>query len=185
MVVPRSSRALLWLACLCLCLSLSRAANFVVEKSTIRVKGQGFAASFPSAIGDVSIFTWRFHPCLLAPTYMSQHSKLCPACTCGLLPFYPVFAFIPSPPVQFGVPNYGAILVGQVGTLPDNPQGCSEIIQTLPQGTDVLLVDRGSCYFVEKAWHAQQAGAKAVVVADNIQETLLTMAVRSTPQHPT
>ena len=29
---------------------------------------------------------------------------------------------------------------------------------------------------MEKAWHAQQAGAKAVVVADNVAEPLLTMA---------
>ena len=30
------------------------AANFVVERSQLRVKGEGFAGSFPSAIGDVS-----------------------------------------------------------------------------------------------------------------------------------
>jgi hypothetical protein len=32
----------------------ARGASFVVEKSTVRVKAEGFAASFPSAIGDVS-----------------------------------------------------------------------------------------------------------------------------------
>lgn len=31
------------------------AANFVVERSQLRVKGEGFAGSFPSAIGDVSL----------------------------------------------------------------------------------------------------------------------------------
>ena len=36
---------------------------------------------------------------------------------------------------------------------------------------------RGDCFFVEKAWHAQQAGAKAIIVADHTQEGLVTMAV--------
>jgi hypothetical protein len=31
---------------------------------------------------------------------------------------------------------------------------------------------------VEKAWHAQAAGARAVIVADNVAEQLVTMAVR-------
>ena len=30
---------------------------------------------------------------------------------------------------------------------------------------------------MEKAWHAQQAGAKAIIVADHTQEGLVTMAV--------
>ena len=67
--------------------------------------------------------------------------------------------------------------MGNVAFFSENAQGCSEISSALPPGTDILLVDRGSCYFVEKAFHAQAAGAKAVVVADNVQEDLLTMAV--------
>lgn len=107
----------------------ARSANFIVERSTVRIKSQGFAASFPSAIGD------------------------------------------------FGVPSYGAILVGQVVYRQDNAQGCSEFFTPLPPGSDILLVDRGSCYFVEKAQRAQNAGAKAVIVADHTEEDLLTMAV--------
>lgn len=38
-----------------------------------------------------------------------------------------------------------------------------------------LLLDRGDCYFAKKVWHGQQAGAAAVLVADNIDEPLLTM----------
>jgi hypothetical protein len=78
--------------------------------------------------------------------------------------------------LQFGIPNYGAILVGQVAFIPENAAGCSEFFTSLPAEKDILLVDRGSCYFVEKAYHAQTAGAKAVIVADNISEDLLTMA---------
>ena len=33
------------------------------------------------------------------------------------------------------------------------------------------------CYFVEKAFNAEQAGYKAIMVADNVEEGLLTMAL--------
>ena len=51
----------------------------------------------------------------------------------------------------------------------------------LPKATGVghstvVLIDRGDCFFVEKAWHAQLAGANAIIVADNVAEELLTMA---------
>ncbi|KAJ6710002.1 VACUOLAR-SORTING RECEPTOR 7, partial [Salix koriyanagi] len=39
----------------------------------------------------------------------------------------------------------------------------------------VFLVANVECYFAFKAWNAQQAGAAAVLVADNIDEPLLTM----------
>lgn len=38
-----------------------------------------------------------------------------------------------------------------------------------------LLVDRGECYFTLKAWSAQNAGAAAVLVADDRDEPLITM----------
>ncbi|KAJ6390949.1 hypothetical protein OIU77_025038 [Salix suchowensis] len=42
---------------------------------------------------------------------------------------------------------------------------------TLPISSEFLR----ECYFAFKAWNAQQAGAAAVLVADNIDEPLLTM----------
>jgi hypothetical protein len=57
--VAATKVVLLALAWACL-LAVSRfphvvkAASFVVERSQMRVTGEGFAASFPSAIGDVS-----------------------------------------------------------------------------------------------------------------------------------
>jgi hypothetical protein len=33
-------------------LGAAQAASFVVERSQVRARGEGFAASFPSAIGD-------------------------------------------------------------------------------------------------------------------------------------
>lgn len=38
-----------------------------------------------------------------------------------------------------------------------------------------LLVDRGDCYFTTKGWNAQNAGAAAVLVADDKVEPLITM----------
>ena len=35
---------------------------------------------------------------------------------------------------------------------------------------------RADCYFVEKAYNAEQAGARAVIVMDDREEQLLTMA---------
>lgn len=47
----------------------------------------------------------------------------------------------------------------------------------------VLLVDKHSCwldpagcYFIEKAYNAEEAGFKGVLIYDNIPERLLTMA---------
>jgi hypothetical protein len=128
---PRAARAALALAALLAAAAApaARAAAYVVEKSSLRVRAEGFEAEYEAAIGD------------------------------------------------FGVPNYGALLVGAVGYAPASPEGCSELV-ALPPGADFLLVDRGSCFFVEKAWHAQAAGARAVIVADNVAEQLVTMAVR-------
>ena len=82
---------------------------------------------------------------------------------------------------NFGVPRYGATLVGQVVYDASNALGC-ELFRDLPRPgarsghATFALVDRGDCYFVEKAWHAQLAGADAVLVADDVDEPLLTMA---------
>ena len=47
--------------------SLSLGASFVVEKSEIRVKAPGFAATYPSAIGDVSSAYQPRSTCTLPP----------------------------------------------------------------------------------------------------------------------
>ncbi|CAI5995810.1 unnamed protein product [Closterium sp. NIES-64] len=39
----------------------------------------------------------------------------------------------------------------------------------------ILLVDRGGCYFTEKVWNAELAGASAVLIADDQNENLITM----------
>ncbi|KAK9799792.1 hypothetical protein WJX73_009230 [Symbiochloris irregularis] len=82
---------------------------------------------------------------------------------------------------DFGVPLYGATLVGQV-VIPaeGDKHGCSpyprQLHGKLPDLPVILLVTRGDCYFIEKAFNAQQAGAKAILVMDDRDESLLTMS---------
>ncbi|EXB83259.1 Vacuolar-sorting receptor 6 [Morus notabilis] len=81
---------------------------------------------------------------------------------------------------NFGVPDYGGYIVGSV-VYPDKGSfGCEPFDgdkpfkSRLPRPT-VVLLDRGNCYFALKVWNAQQAGAAAVLVADNMKEPLITM----------
>lgn len=81
---------------------------------------------------------------------------------------------------NFGTPLYGASLLGELVYSADNALGCTPYAD-LPRAKGVghatiALVDRGSCYFAEKVLHAQLAGAQAVLVADDVDEPLLTMA---------
>ena len=39
----------------------------------------------------------------------------------------------------------------------------------------IALVDRGDCFFIEKASNAEKAGAAALIVADDRDEALVTM----------
>ncbi|KAI6704832.1 hypothetical protein NL676_007794 [Syzygium grande] len=82
---------------------------------------------------------------------------------------------------NFGVPKYGGILVGSVA-YPDKDvsNGCEAFNGDKPfkpkfSRPTILLLDRGGCYFAKKVWNGQQAGAAAVLVADNRDEPLITM----------
>ncbi|CAL9127806.1 unnamed protein product [Musa textilis] len=83
---------------------------------------------------------------------------------------------------NFGVPQYGGTMVGIVAYPRANRKGCQSFgnfdisYKSKPGGFPTfLLVDRGDCYFTAKAWNAQNAGAAAVLVADNKAEPLITM----------
>lgn len=65
--------------------------------------------------------------------------------------------------MQFGVPNYGGSLTGQLVYVPSNAQACSPFAESLakdltPGQVPVALLDRGGCTFVTKTAHAQAAG---------------------------
>ncbi|XP_019150634.1 PREDICTED: vacuolar-sorting receptor 6 isoform X2 [Ipomoea nil] len=81
---------------------------------------------------------------------------------------------------NFGVPDYGGSLVGTVVYPSKGAFGCSAFEGDKPFKSktprpNILLVDRGECYFALKVWNGQQAGAAAVLVADTIDENLITM----------
>ncbi|KAJ4895699.1 Vacuolar-sorting receptor 1 [Raphanus sativus] len=83
---------------------------------------------------------------------------------------------------NFGVPQYGGTLVGTVVYPKSNQKACKSFSDfdisfkskagRLPT---FVLIDRGDCFFTLKAWIAQQAGAAAILVADNKAEPLITM----------
>ncbi|KAJ6805304.1 vacuolar-sorting receptor 6-like [Iris pallida] len=80
---------------------------------------------------------------------------------------------------NFGVPDYGGTMTGVV-VYPDKATtGCSGFdgppFKSKSGRPVVLLLDRGDCYFALKAWNGQKAGAAAVLVADSIDEPLITM----------
>ncbi|CAH9116637.1 unnamed protein product [Cuscuta epithymum] len=83
---------------------------------------------------------------------------------------------------NFGVPQYGGSMTGVIVYPKDNLKGCKDFHEfgisfnskpgSLPT---FVLVDRGDCHFALKAWNAQKAGASAVLVADDVDERLITM----------
>ncbi|KAG9151405.1 hypothetical protein Leryth_024845 [Lithospermum erythrorhizon] len=83
---------------------------------------------------------------------------------------------------NFGIPQYGGSMAGTVVYPKDNKNGCKDFTEfgisfkskpgSLPT---FLLIDRGDCFFALKVWNAQNAGASAVLVADDVEEALITM----------
>ncbi|XWS62320.1 hypothetical protein CRYUN_Cryun06bG0000900 [Craigia yunnanensis] len=87
---------------------------------------------------------------------------------------------------NFGIPDYGGFIIGSV-IYPDKGANGCEPFDGVPFKSkfprpSVLLLDRGECYFALKVWHGQQAGAAVVLVADSIDEPLITM---DSPQEST
>ncbi|KAJ9183372.1 hypothetical protein P3X46_007235 [Hevea brasiliensis] len=81
---------------------------------------------------------------------------------------------------NFGLPDYGGLMVGSAVYSDKEPLGCQPFdgdkpFRSMSCHPTILLLDRGECHFALKVWNAQQAGAAAVVVVDNIDEPLITM----------
>ncbi|CAL0300377.1 unnamed protein product [Lupinus luteus] len=83
---------------------------------------------------------------------------------------------------NFGIPQYGGTMAGNVVFPKDNQKGCKEFdefgisFKSKPGALPfIVLLDRGNCFFALKVWNAQKAGASAVLVADDIDENLITM----------
>ncbi|KAK8971556.1 Vacuolar-sorting receptor 6 [Platanthera guangdongensis] len=80
---------------------------------------------------------------------------------------------------NFGIPNYGGTLRGVVLYPEKGSNGCSPFdgpqFRSRSGRPVILLLDRGDCYFALKAWNGQNSGAAAVLIADNMDEPLITM----------
>lgn len=83
---------------------------------------------------------------------------------------------------NFGVPDYGGSMMGKVVYPEKGKNGCKsfEELDVVFNKSDspyplFVLTDRGECYFALKVWNAQNAGAAAVLVADDRVEPLITM----------
>ncbi|XWS68124.1 hypothetical protein CRYUN_Cryun04dG0063500 [Craigia yunnanensis] len=83
---------------------------------------------------------------------------------------------------NFGIPQYGGSMAGAVVYPKENQKACKAFdefgisFHSKPGALPTfVLVDRGDCFFALKVWNAQKAGASAVLVADNIEEALITM----------
>ncbi len=83
---------------------------------------------------------------------------------------------------NFGIPQYGGSMAGTVVYPKDNRKGCRAFdefgisFKSKPGSLPMfVLLDRGDCFFALKVWNAQNAGASAVLVADDIEEALITM----------
>lgn len=87
---------------------------------------------------------------------------------------------------NFGIPDYGGTMVGSLVYLDSGTNGCQAFdgvsFKFNVSHPTFLLLDREGCYFALKVWHGQQAGAAAVLVADDVDELLFTM---TTPEEST
>jgi len=77
---------------------------------------------------------------------------------------------------NFGNPPYGSTILGRVFYNELEAKACS-VMSPLDFSEDpdarnsaILLVDRGECLFVVKVRNAQDAGAQAVIIVDNVSE---------------
>ncbi|DBB12286.1 TPA: hypothetical protein ACH3X3_006385 [Trebouxia sp. C0006] len=81
---------------------------------------------------------------------------------------------------DFGVPMYGASMLGELVRSTDNSLACEPFQKAVVQPEHglppLLLAERGGCYFIEKAYNAEKAGFKGILIYDNTVERLLTMA---------
>ena len=76
-------------------------------------------------------------------------------------------------PALFGNPSYASSITGTIIYSTPGDRDACKALDSLPTTTGALLVvmvDRGNCTFVQKVRNAQNVGAAAVIVVDNVNE---------------
>jgi len=90
---------------------------------------------------------------------------------------------IDAMPALYGIPVYNGNFVGILKMFPDHMDVCDQVpdnyFQSDPMDAStkkIALVERGTCTFVHKVKNCQKAGAKGVVVFNNVKAPLPIMA---------
>jgi len=90
---------------------------------------------------------------------------------------------INAKPALFGIPVYNGNFAGILKSFPDHMDVCERVpdnyFQADPMDEStkkIALIERGSCTFVHKVRNCQEAGAKGVVVFNNVDQELPIMA---------
>ena len=78
-----------------------------------------------------------------------------------------------------GLAQFGGIATLTARVVPatddsDNPlEGCDDLINTEGLEGNIALINRGSCFFEQKVFNAEQAGAAAVIICNNVADPLV------------
>jgi len=75
---------------------------------------------------------------------------------------------------DLSAPIIGQVAVGRDGTFSNPTLGCNPLVNEEEVNGKIVLIDRGECFFSEKAEHARDAGALAVIIC-NYEESLVNM----------
>ena len=77
-------------------------------------------------------------------------------------------------PATFGVPFDSTSVTGNV-VVSDPVDGCATLANPSEIAGNIALIERGDCFFVDKVHNAQDAGATAVIITNNVPEGTVTM----------
>lgn len=80
-------------------------------------------------------------------------------------------------------PIIGAVAVADDGSFANPTQGCDPLVNVEEVNGKIVLIDRGTCFFSEKAENARNAGALAVIIC-NFEESLVNMNAGTTISPP-
>ncbi|XP_039037805.1 vacuolar-sorting receptor 1-like [Hibiscus syriacus] len=91
--------------------------------------------------------------------------------------FWPINGDFDSPTGNSGVHRHAGTLNGTAVYSKPDKSGFHISFESRHHGLPmVLLVDRGESFLTSKAWYGRHAGAVAILIADDINEPLITMA---------
>ena len=122
------------------------------------------------------------------PSIQCASSLICPGANNGfaetILNDFPYELYITSPIVsqtnmagaQFGPSVTTMLLQGDIKYVAEPSLGCNSFAPGEFAGK-IALIDRGGCFFEQKVFNAQNAGAIGVIIANNVSDPIFTMGL--------